>query len=702
MEAFGQLNGNRMRVNDYSMLLKVAIIVSFLFLSIENGYSYTYSDKDIIVLNTNKTLAEQMTKENSIYEFRDNFDLKGKTLIIPDDCILNFEKGILTNGSIKGNHTQIKGYDQPIFSNISIAGTYKNEMSKTAWFKETEGCINKCQIISKNVQISESKNYGTVDLQDGCVLDINGKDAIFNLIRTFGNSVHININGGSIGSTLGGGIVAETVTGGKTFKAQDGNSFYVGQKLHSSKIQDFFGTANFPLKEPVLVTAVNGNTISINKDLGTRTLHEGLGLGNFKWEGFIKTYGKELTVSNGIIKNIYSYICSTESDGIAQFHNVQFLNLGLDCFALKHYGTLKFDHCYFSKPLDYGKTTIMLYQGNIEVNNCKSEGGNYDYFIGCWQGDYKGDDTVDKGYIRITDSEFDGTKFDTDPSIQSCLHLIGLEKHGVLDEVSISNCTFKGFVRHIFSSSTIPGDWNIRFKKVHFDKCHFHKCAFMNFLVSSISFDDIEVSNCTFTENGNFMLHMLNPSGTSVKYRNCKFDNIKSHYQQFTTGPTQFIGCEFNNCTIYRKAYANMFSKCLFVNSPVYFGNNEKRVQTLGDNYTDCTFKNVKTQFTTYSNCIGKVNIENSIFEKCSTVVQTNKGTDFRNVSLLNCSVNDANRVLDCSGYVVQLKIDGMKTKNIGNNMKNAFYVAGGANNVLKNIEGMKDFSGGPYSSVRK
>ena len=684
-----------MKVGRFPLLQKIIIVVSLLFASV--GFAFS----SVVVLAKDKTLSRQITQANTIYEVCFEFDLKGETLNIPEGCILDFKKGSLSNGRIRGNNTLIKGYEYAIFSNISIEGTYQNKKSQTCWFKDTKKAINQCQFISKNVQISDSKNYGIVDLQDGCVLDVNGKNAVFDLIRTFGNYVYININGGSIGSTLGGGLVAETVTGGNSFLAQKGHSFYKGQKLHSSKMQDFFGTANMPLKEPVLVTSVNGDTITMNKSLGKRALHKGLGLGNFQWNEFIKTYGNKLIVSNGKIKNIYAYICSTESDGIVQFNNVDFLNLGLDSFALRHYGTLKFDHCYFSKPLDYGKTTIMLYQGNIEVDNCKSNGGNYDYFIGCWQGGYKGDDTINRGYIRIANSEFDGTKYDTDPSIQSSLHLFGLEKNGTFDEIYVSNCVFKGYVRHIFSSSTILGDWKMHFKKVLFDKCQFYKCAFMNFQVSSISFDDIEVRNSIFSENGSYMLHMLHPSNPSVKYTNCTFNKIKSLYQQFTTGPTQFRGCKFNNCVIYRKAYANLFSNCTFVNTPIYYGNNENTFQTLGDMYDNCTFKDVNTQFTTYSNCISKVTINKSKFDKCATVIQTNRGTDFRNVLMNDCSVNHANRIFNGLGYIQQLKIDGMKTSNISGNVKYAFYIAGGANNVLKNIEGMKDFSGGAYSSVK-
>lgn len=682
-----------MKVDCFFFLQKIVILISLLFVSVGSVFS------SIVVLTKDKALSRQITQANTIYEVCFDIDLKGETLNIPEGCILDFKNGTVSNGRIKGNNTLIKGYESAIFYNISIEGTYQNEKSKTYWFKDAKGAINQCQVISKYVQITDSKNYGTVDLRDGCVLDVNGKDAVFDLIRTYGDYVHININGGSIGSTLGGGLIAETITGGNSFIAQKGHSFYKGQKLHSSKIQDFFGTANHPLKEPVLVTSVKGDTITINKNLGKKTLHKGLGLGNFQWNGFIKTYGNKLVVSNGKIKNIYAYICSTESNGIAEFDNVEFLNLGLDCFALKHYGTLKFDHCHFSKPLDYGKTTIMLYQGNIEVNNCKSNGGNYDYFIGCWQGDYKGDDTINKGYIRITNSEFDGTKYDNDPAIQSSLHLFGLEKNGTFDEICVSNCVFKGYVRHIFSSSTILGNWKMHFKKVHFDKCQFEKSAFMNFLVSSISFDNIEVSNCIFSENGNYMLHMLHPSNSSVKYTSCIFNRIKSLYQQFTTGPTQFIGCKFNDCVIYRKTDANLFDNCTFVNTPIYLGNNDKTMQTLGDMYDNCTFKNVDTQFTAYSNCISKVTIKKSNFEKCATIIQTNKGTDFRNVSMVDCTVNQANRILNGLGYILQLKIDGMKTAHINRNIKDAFYIAGGTNNIFKNINGMKDFSGGAYFS---
>ena len=43
-----------------------------------------------VILRKNKTFAEQVTKTNTIYEIRYDFDLGGESVTIPEDCVLKF------------------------------------------------------------------------------------------------------------------------------------------------------------------------------------------------------------------------------------------------------------------------------------------------------------------------------------------------------------------------------------------------------------------------------------------------------------------------------------------------------------------------------------------------------------------------------------------------------------------------------------
>ena len=55
-----------------------------------------------VILRKGKTFAEQVTKENTIYEIRYDFDLNGAEITVPENCILSFNGGILKNGKIIG------------------------------------------------------------------------------------------------------------------------------------------------------------------------------------------------------------------------------------------------------------------------------------------------------------------------------------------------------------------------------------------------------------------------------------------------------------------------------------------------------------------------------------------------------------------------------------------------------------------------
>lgn len=73
------------------------------------------------ILRADKTFAEQVTLANTIYEIRYDFDLRGASVTIPAGCVLKFEGGKLSNGTITGNGAKINSPAVPIFSNCSIS-----------------------------------------------------------------------------------------------------------------------------------------------------------------------------------------------------------------------------------------------------------------------------------------------------------------------------------------------------------------------------------------------------------------------------------------------------------------------------------------------------------------------------------------------------------------------------------------------------
>lgn len=93
-----------------------------------NGMGY-------VILRRNKTLAEQMNLINTIYEIRYDFDLNGGELNVPENCVLKFEGGSFSNGTIVGNNTVIDAKLNKIFDvNVELSGTWNVAEAYAEWF----------------------------------------------------------------------------------------------------------------------------------------------------------------------------------------------------------------------------------------------------------------------------------------------------------------------------------------------------------------------------------------------------------------------------------------------------------------------------------------------------------------------------------------------------------------------------------------
>lgn len=97
-----------------------------------NGMGY-------VILRKNKTFAEQVKNANTIYEIRYDFDLNGKTISLPRECVLKFDGGSLVNGKLIGDQTSIEGTLYNIFNNVILEGRYANYTSNLVWWGAKSG-----------------------------------------------------------------------------------------------------------------------------------------------------------------------------------------------------------------------------------------------------------------------------------------------------------------------------------------------------------------------------------------------------------------------------------------------------------------------------------------------------------------------------------------------------------------------------------
>lgn len=88
------------------------------------GMKLTVEDS-VKTVRRNLITPIMISKANTIYEIRYDFDLNGGEIEVPDNCVLKFEGGSLRNGTIKGNQTDIINYNNSI--DCILVGTVKNK-----------------------------------------------------------------------------------------------------------------------------------------------------------------------------------------------------------------------------------------------------------------------------------------------------------------------------------------------------------------------------------------------------------------------------------------------------------------------------------------------------------------------------------------------------------------------------------------------
>lgn len=118
----------------------------FLFCGVTVGEAYCCTS---VVLDNNQPLHQQFKKGNRVYVVEDAIDLKGEIINLPEKCTLLFNKGYLTNGTIVGNSTRLKG-DVRCYTEIS--GTFTNKTMETKWFMSPKDTNRLCKVLNQLIK----------------------------------------------------------------------------------------------------------------------------------------------------------------------------------------------------------------------------------------------------------------------------------------------------------------------------------------------------------------------------------------------------------------------------------------------------------------------------------------------------------------------------------------------------------------------
>lgn len=124
----------------------------------------TNSNKGYKILKKNKSFAEQVTEENTIYEIRYDFTLE-KNITIPANCILKFNGGTISGEHIiTGNNTGINAELFKIFNiDVTLAGSWNISEIYPEWFgAKGDGVTDDAEAINKSINLQIENNLNVI------------------------------------------------------------------------------------------------------------------------------------------------------------------------------------------------------------------------------------------------------------------------------------------------------------------------------------------------------------------------------------------------------------------------------------------------------------------------------------------------------------------------------------------------------------
>ena len=121
-----------------------------------------------MVNGVNVLTQKMMSCPNTVYVITYDYSLRGQTITVPENCVLQFEGGSLKNGTLIGDNTVIEAnFNTVIFdTTITIAGTWNIKHIYDSWFAfNPASTFISNQIISNILALSNDNVYNTIHFE---------------------------------------------------------------------------------------------------------------------------------------------------------------------------------------------------------------------------------------------------------------------------------------------------------------------------------------------------------------------------------------------------------------------------------------------------------------------------------------------------------------------------------------------------------
>lgn len=313
-----------------------------------SGLGRVYLRKNIV--NGKNVLTQEMiNKPNTIYIIQYDYDLDNKEINIPENCILNFQGGGLSNGTLNLNNTIINGKINCIKDNISTKGKYIGTI-KLSWIGIYADNIDNNNITKKINQFE----YKFFELDSDIIFTISNIYIPSNTIIVGNNCTFIS------------NIIENTTTYGL---------FNIGQNVKLNNINFKNNNLNY---EGTIVCIINDNNYN------THTVYfDNVDISS-SWNDskIYKATGISIIVNNKDIENGSAYNTGCRFNNI----NLSWLKIGVNIECINHNKTIPnaqyswFNDLYFDNiyilATDFGIKTNYVDNG---INNKSSSTGSLNF-----------------------------------------------------------------------------------------------------------------------------------------------------------------------------------------------------------------------------------------------------------------------------------------------------------------------------------
>lgn len=144
--------------------IRLSLIVLFASISLASLAKETGGGSaNSCILKDECLITEQFRDENTVYEIRVVYDLRGGTLHIPANSTISFDGGAICNGTVVGDNTTIEAPAVDIFgSDVSVSGTWNVKEAYPEWFGAKGDMIS-----DDREAIQKAVNFGKTIILNG-------------------------------------------------------------------------------------------------------------------------------------------------------------------------------------------------------------------------------------------------------------------------------------------------------------------------------------------------------------------------------------------------------------------------------------------------------------------------------------------------------------------------------------------------------